>query len=200
MLLDHFDNTTIKQLLTQKPLYVFALENEATHEFTDTNPLFVGVGKLNAMYNLMKRIHEDKPGIIINLGSAGSLTHQRGDVVCCTSFVQRDMDVTPLGFKKYETPYASHHHVLANGLKIEGMAEGICGTGDNFVTNHDTTDYNVIDMEAYPLAWVALQENIPFLCLKYISDGADGAAAEDWPETVKHAAAALKGAMHSLRF
>ena len=47
-------------------------------------------------------------------------------------------------------------------------------------------------MEAYAFAYVAMKEQIPFLCLKYISDGADGAAAEDWMVQVHHAAAAFK--------
>lgn len=198
MLLPSINNSHLKELLTQNPLYVFALESEATHEFEDIKPLFVGIGKLNAMYHLVKAIDKQRPGIIINLGSAGSLEHKRGEVVCCTGFVQRDMDVTALGFKKYETPFAVHDPVLLNGIKVNGLLEGLCGTGDSFVINHNTTDYNVIDMEAYPLAWVAMQEQIPFLCLKYISDGADGAAAEDWPQMVKHAAAALKKALEGL--
>ena len=194
-----FSNSHIKELLALNPLYVFALESEASNEFADVDPLFVGIGKLNAMYHLMKRIHEEKPGLIINLGSAGSLEHKRGEVVCCTGFIQRDMDVTALGFEKYHTPFARHEPVLLNGLKLHGLPQGICGTGDSFVVDHNTTDYNVIDMEAYPLAWVALHEGIPFLCLKYISDGADGAAAEDWPEMVKHAAKALKAAVEMFK-
>ena len=53
-------------------------------------------------------------------------------------------------------------------------------------------------MEAYPLALIAKQENIPFLCLKYISDGADGTAATDWPEMVKLAGSALKKTITSI--
>jgi len=53
-------------------------------------------------------------------------------------------------------------------------------------------DYNVIDMEAYALAVTAKKENIPFLCLKYISDGADGLAADDWSLNVHKAAKAFK--------
>lgn len=192
-------NAYIKQLLSDNPLYVFALESEAANEFMEEKPLFVGVGKLNALYHLMKRVQQQKPSIIVNLGSAGSLEHKRGEVVCCTGFVQRDMDVTPLGFEKYHTPFATHEPILLNGLKAEGFPLGICGTGDSFVINHDNADYNVIDMEGYAMAWLALHEGIPFLSLKYISDGADGAAAEDWPVTIKHAATVLKSALVSLK-
>jgi adenosylhomocysteine nucleosidase len=58
--------------------------------------------------------------------------------------------------------------------------------------NHFCNDYNVIDMEAYALALIAMKENIPFLCLKYISDGADGLAADDWSIHVHKAAKAFK--------
>jgi adenosylhomocysteine nucleosidase len=57
---------------------------------------------------------------------------------------------------------------------------------------HNNPEYNVIDMEAFALAKVAEQEQIDFLCLKYISDGADGGAAEDWVEQVKFAASAFR--------
>jgi adenosylhomocysteine nucleosidase len=102
------------------------------------------------------------------------------------------MDARGLGFKPYETPFLGMDPVLRYGIKIEGLPEGICGTGDSFETNHLSTDYNVVDMEAYSYAYVAMKEGIPFLCLKYISDGADGAAAEDWMVQVHHAATAFK--------
>jgi adenosylhomocysteine nucleosidase len=50
---------------------------------------------------------------------------------------------------------------------------------------HINPEYNVIDMEVFALAKVAEQEKIDFLCLKYISDGADGNAADDWTQKSK---------------
>ena len=47
-------------------------------------------------------------------------------------------------------------------------------------------------MEAFALAKVAELEKIDFLCLKYISDGADGNAADDWTLEVKKASVALR--------
>lgn len=185
-------NTVISSLLQRRPLFVFALSSEAAGEFEDYDPFIVGIGKVNAAYHLTKKIQEQKPGIIINLGSAGSNSFSRGEVVCCTRFIQRDMDVTGLGFKKYETPLSNQDPILEYGLSLAGFPEGICGTGDSFEMAHSATDYNVIDMEAYPLALIAMKENIPFLCLKYISDGADGTAADDWTVQVHNAAAAFK--------
>lgn len=180
------------QLPLKDALFVFALESEAAEEFTDCNVLLTGIGKVSAAYALTKYIAQHKPAMIINLGSAGSNTFSKGDVVCCTKFIQRDMDVRGLGFQLYETPLSGIAPVLEYGLQINALPQGICGTGDSFEMNHDVTDYTVVEMEAYPLALIAQKENIPFLCLKYISDGANGDAADDWNELVHKAAVAFR--------
>lgn len=182
----------MKHILADKNgLLVFALASEAAGYFQNRNLLFTGVGKVNATYHLTRQILVERPDMIINLGSAGSSTHKRGEVICCTRFVQRDMDVTPLGFARYETPFCEQDIVLEYGINIPGLPLATCGTGDSFEMLHNTDAYDVVDMEAFSLAWVAKQEGIPFVCLKYISDGADGKAAEDWNVTVHQAAETL---------
>jgi len=183
--LDHLE------LTSKDSLFVFALDSEAAEEFHHVNKLIVGIGKINAAYELTKAVYQHKPKLIVNLGSAGSNTFKKGEVVCCTKFIQRDMDVRGLGFELYQTPLSNIPPVLNYGIKIKGLPEGICGTGDFFETNHFASDYNVIDMEAYSFAFIAMKEQIPFLCLKYISDGADGMAAEDWNVQVHNAAVAF---------
>jgi adenosylhomocysteine nucleosidase len=191
-------HASLQELLHEDPLYVFALQIEAATAFTHVDTLFTGVGKLHTAYSLLKRIQEKKPSLLINLGSAGSNTFQRGEVVNCTRFIQRDMDVTALGFEKYQTPFSTDPVVLEYGFSVSGLPQGICGSGDSFEVDHRVTQYDVIDMEAFTIAWIAQQEKIPFLCLKYISDGADGKAAEQWQEAVKHAALALKAALDQI--
>jgi adenosylhomocysteine nucleosidase len=186
------NNRRIANLLKQDPLYVFAMDVEAANEFKDDPSLVVGIGKVNAAYQLTKHIYQQRPSIIINMGSAGSHSFNRGDIICCSSFLQRDMDVTGLGFRLYETPLSGDEPLLNYGLCLDGLHQGVCGTGDNFETAHATDVYNVIDMEGFVLAYIAKQENIPFLSLKYISDGANGSAADDWNELVHRAAVAFK--------
>lgn len=169
-------------------LFVFALESEAGNAFAHCDHLFTGIGKINAAYMLGKRIMEQRPSLIINLGSAGSSHFKKGDVVCCRHFVQRDMDVRGLGFALYETPLSGIAPLLEYGVSFGSLPEATCGTGDNFEMSHTATAYNIVDMEAYALALVAMKENIPFLCLKYISDGADDSAADDWTVMVHLAA------------
>lgn len=182
----------------ENPLLVFALESEASNFFKGWNTAFVGVGKVNAVYNVMKAIQKYRPDCIINLGTAGSTTFNRGEVVCCTQFIQRDMDVAALGFQKFQTPFCDEGIILDYSLKINSLEEGICGSGDQFETEHRNSEYNVIDMEAFAISWVAKREEIPFVCLKYISDGADGNAVEDWQAEVKNAAQKLHSVLHSI--
>lgn len=172
-------------------LFSFALESEAADVFVGQNTLITGIGKVNAAYELIKAIQNKKPSLIINLGSAGSNSFQKGDIICCTKFVQRDMDVRGLGFAQYETPLSDLPVILNYGLAMDNLQIGICGTGDSFEMGHATKIYDVVDMEAYALAMIAMKENIPFLCLKYISDGADDNAADDWVIQVHKAAAAF---------
>lgn len=178
-------------------LFVFALDYEAGKVFDHTRKLISGIGKVNAAIELTKAIHENRPKLIVNLGSAGGNGFRKGEVVCCTKFIQRDMDVRGLGFKKFETPLSGIPVVLKNGQKMNALPEGICGTGDSFEMNHINTEYNVIDMEAYSLALIAMKENIPFLCLKYISDDAGSDAADDWSVQVHLASEAFRKLLFS---
>ncbi|OMP74975.1 nucleosidase [[Flexibacter] sp. ATCC 35208] len=171
-------------------LFSFALAAEAAEVFESHHTLITGIGKVNAAYELTKAIQIKRPALIVNLGSAGSSFFQRGEVVCCTKFIQRDMDVRGLGYELYETPFSGLPPLLEYGLKMDGVNEGICGTGDNFEMGHSVTAYNVVDMESYAIAMIAMKEKIHFLCLKYISDGADDNAAEDWLVQVHKAAVA----------
>lgn len=127
-------------------LFSFALASEAASAFEEYNTLITGIGKVNAAYELAKAIQKKRPELIINLGSAGSAEFQKGEVICCSRFVQRDMDVRGLGYAQYETPLSGIPTVLEYGLKLEGLKLGICGTGDNFEMAHLTSAYNVVDM------------------------------------------------------
>ena len=184
--------TTITQIFNiQETLFTFALTSEAAEIFNDYDKVITGIGKVSAAYALTKAIQHKKPKLIVNLGSAGSNVFAKETVICCNQFVQRDMDVRGLGYAQYETPLSGIDPILQYGEILSGLPLGICGTGDNFEMGHSETVYNVVDMEAHALAFVAMKEEIPFLCLKYISDGADGNAAEDWTVQVHHAAVAF---------
>ena len=171
-------------------LIVFALDIESQGHFDDLSLLHCGIGKVNAAYRLGVRLAQWRqqygvyPDLVLNLGSAGSHHFCRGSLINCTSFIQRDFDVTALGHPPYVTPFESMPSTLSNGIRIEQYVDGVCGTGDSFVTDGAKQEWNVIDMEAYALAKVCAFENVPFGCIKYITDGADGVAATSWEESL----------------
>ena len=183
-------------------LLVMALEQEAFDFFKQENIIFTGIGKINATYNLTKAIQDYKPEIIINLGSAGSSYFKTGELVNCTGFVQRDMDISPLGFEKYLTPFEenlnnnlSNNIILKYGERIESLPEAICGTGDSFDVSGNSGGlnniYKLVDMEAYALAKTCMRENIKFICVKFISDGADKQASDQWENSLQEGAKKL---------
>ncbi|MEM1130874.1 MAG: nucleosidase [Pseudomonadota bacterium] len=178
-----------------KPLLVFAMKEESQEVFDDYPLLHTGIGKVNAAYHLTRYLADNPaPSLVVNMGTCGSRTHKGGTIVNCTSFIQRDMDVTVLGFEKYQTPFSDIPITIAYGEKAP-FPEGVCGTGDNFDGSDAAAAFDVVDMEGYVIADICRRENVPFLCLKYVSDGADDNANEDWNAALHHAAEELRKAL-----
>jgi adenosylhomocysteine nucleosidase len=176
-------------------LIVCALEMETQGQLDNWKPhniLYTGVGKVNATHHLTKRLLTDKTmnydvriRLVINYGTAGSRKYQQGELVDCTKFVQRDMDVTGLGFIKYQTPFEKNIPIQLDYDHVDFNPIGkkaLCGSGDSFVQEETIGD--VVDMESYALAKVCKLYDVPFISFKYITDGADGDAGVDWEENV----------------
>ena len=161
-------------------LFVAALKEETVGL---NNFHHVGVGKINATYNLIKLIYRYKPIQVINYGTAGSITKGLSGIVECTRFYQRDMDVRGLlNLKLGETPFDNINEIV---YSKDGFS---CGSGDSFVNKKIEMNVDVVDMEAYALAKVCKLEDIDFKCYKYISDNADEAAPSDWINNCKKGA------------
>ncbi len=175
-----------------KPLLVFAMKEESRGIFDEYALLHTGIGKVNAAHAFSRQIYSQRPDIVINMGTAGSRKHMTGSIVNCTQFIQRDMDVSVLGFEKWKTPFSDDPVTIDYGEVISDLKQGICGTGDSFDATESAALFDVVDMEAYALALICQRENIPFICLKYISDGADDNAIEDWNQALELAAQCLK--------
>ncbi|MFC1659208.1 5'-nucleosidase [Pseudomonadota bacterium] len=187
-------------------LLVVALEEESNGKF-EKNKLpiiYTGVGKINATYCLTKAIYErklqnKKTKLVINLGSVGSKTINKREVVLCDGFIQRDMDSTAFGYELGKTAAEMHIPLIIKHKKfLKGVNYGICGTGDNFETGIPKVKCDVVDMEAYALAKVCMFEKIDFVSIKYVTDGADEGAAEDWDKEVKSAGEKLNEYLNKL--
>ena len=175
--------------LDKKTLIVCALPVETQGQIDDYDVLYTGVGKVNATFKLTQKFGKFGSyvpyDLVINYGTAGSRKYQQGELVDCTKFVQRDMDVTGLGFIKYQTPFEKNMPIQLDYDHIDFNPIGkkaLCGSGDSFVQEETIGD--VVDMEAYALAKVCKLYDVPFISFKYITDGADGDAGVDWEENV----------------
>lgn len=170
----------------KKYIIVAALEAE-TPKLDDYAPVVhTGVGKLNAAIQLYEAILFYKPDLVLNYGTAGSVSNKTG-LLKVDSFVQRDMDVRGLGVPRGITPFTDEQLPTAEGI--------VLASGDSFVT--DSTRHlegldipiDLIDMEAYALNKVCEHHNTQFVCYKYVTDSTDEEASADWVENVAKGAA-----------
>ena len=180
-----------------------ALEIEAQGRLDHEPVLFTGLGKVNATYRLARRLAEERAQgrrpLVVNFGTAGSRRFPTGAVVSCSRFVQRDMDVRELGFALGQTPFEELPATLEFASHFPNLAHGVCATGDRFETSDHVADWEVIDMEAYAFAKVCHFESVPFACAKYITDGADSNASNDWQANLPLAAEAFSRLLSELR-
>ena len=112
-------------------LIVCALEQEVNGELEGVLPdpkqiIYTGVGKVNATGHLTERLHTSHlnylppmPKLVINYGTAGSRELPIGELVDCTKFTQRDMDVTGMGFIKGQTPFEKEVPIILDYDHVE---------------------------------------------------------------------------------
>ncbi len=151
---------------------------------------FCGIGKVNATYWTTKLIHQGAQAIL-NLGTAGSHKFSTHTVVQCAEFVQRDMDLSPLGAPLGSTPLDTTPNRLAAQTIDLGYTWGLCGSGDRFENGAPRLPCDLVDMEGFAIAKVCHLERRPFYAYKYITDGSNSHSYNDWKFNLAKAAQAL---------
>lgn len=183
--------------MTELPplLLVMALpiESQGVFDREGIPVLYTGVGKINAAWALTRRLsdyrHSSRPlPLVINFGTVGSRRVPTHTVVACHQFVQHDMDVTDLGFSRGTTPFDDSPPQIEFEPLLTDLPRAICASGDSFQTGECALPCDVVDMEAYALAKVCWLEQAKFVCVKYVTDGADHASAAEWHENLHRAA------------
>ncbi|SFK71847.1 hypothetical protein [Proteiniphilum acetatigenes] len=153
-----------------------------------------GVGKTKSAYILTKYICQNKPDLVLNIGTAGTLIHDIGDIFIANHFIDRDYEATQLPGIEYEI----------NGIELLGSTnlslrnrimkyekQGICSTGDTFITEAASFQGDIVDMEAYAQAYVCKELNVTFLSVKYITDIIGRNSVKHWENKLAEARAGL---------
>lgn len=175
-----------------KILVTYAVQGEfAEIKWPDVEVYYVrtGIGKAKAAFRTADAIQMVKPDLVINMGTAGTVNHQVGDVFVCRHFVDRDMQkLAGLGLE-YELDSSAL-------LREKGFCEhwtemGTCNTGDSFLTELTHIEGDVVDMEAYAQALVCEAKEIPFVSVKYVSDVIGQNSVKHWEDKLVDARTGL---------
>ena len=164
----------------RRVLFAMAAEAEyGAHLRQRFMPLMTGVGPVEAGIGIAAAlarldISGRRPDLVVSLGSAGSRTLEQTRVYQATSVSYRDMDASPLGFPKGETPFLGLPARLDLPLRVPGIAQASLSTGADIVSGaaYDGIDAEMVDMETYAVLRACQRFAVPLVALRGISDGA----------------------------
>ncbi len=181
----------VLELAGRRLFFVMATQNEyGPHLRRRITPLISGVGPVEAAVAtaaaLAALAAEDAlPDLVVSLGSAGSRTLEHAHIYQIGRVSYRDMDASPLGFDKGQTPFADFPIIIEIEHRIPGIVAASISTGANIVTGaaYDGIDADMVDMEFFAVLRAADRFGVPMIGLRGISDGkADLTGLHDWTE------------------
>lgn len=176
-----------------------------------------GVGKVNAAACAQMLIDRFDVDAVINVGVAGGVCEKLNvlDVVVGTALVQHDFDLRPFGYVKgylgadysgdpqkptlFEADKMLVSRASSAAKEVLGEEhacyEGVIASGDEFVASSERREAiasqcgaMASEMEGAAIAQVAVQNDVPFLVIRTISDLADGSAPVSFETVVQFAA------------
>ncbi|HSI52550.1 MAG TPA: 5'-methylthioadenosine/adenosylhomocysteine nucleosidase [Ramlibacter sp.] len=160
------------------------------------------IGKVAAATTATALIERFKVDRIVFTGVAGGLAPgvNVGDVVVADSFIQHDLDASPI-FPKYEVPLygasrfatdaaltAELSRAASAALPAAHLHQGLVASGDRFVSTTAESralqaalpDALAVEMEGAAFAQVCHDYGVPFAAVRTISDRADDEAHGDF--------------------
>jgi adenosylhomocysteine nucleosidase len=175
------------------------------------------IGKVAAATTATALIERFNVRNIIFTGVAGGLGPgvNVGDVVVADSFLQHDLDASPI-FPRYEVPlYGASRfatdaaltqqlaHAAAAALPGVAVHRGLVISGDRFVSTTAEAramqaalpDALAVEMEGAAIAQVCRDYDVPFAAVRTVSDRADDAAHGDFMKFVQEVASAHSAAI-----
>lgn len=171
-------------------LVVAATRAEAAHVPPGLDVVVTGIGKTAAAVATTRALARRDPArtVVVNIGTAGALRAGLEGLYLPGTVLNHDMNaaaVRALGFDPQER------------LEIDGGDDTVLASGDTFVTDSILRDVlakraQLVDMEAYAVAYACRTMGVPVRLVKHVSDNADESAM-DWPALVDASARVLAG-------
>ena len=165
-------NEVLEELKGRDVVLFVADEDEINPAEVPFPVVFTGMGKMR-MFSALVKWHEALPAgsnpVVLNIGSAGSAKYPIGTIVSCTRI------------------FNGGSELIADCIELPGNGASIL-SGDYFMSTQTfspeqvktlSEQYDLFDMEAYAAAQFCKMYDIPFYCLKAVSDNLDGNL-KDW--------------------
>ena len=180
-----------------KILIVAALKSEFFNTKTLNHEIvYSGVGKINATRTLTEQILKNKPDLVVNVGTAGSLKPHLSGSFVVRDVIEHDMSAEPLA-PRGSTPFDSTSPIFSSDL---GNVR--CATGDSFVTEVDPwlieSSVDLVDMELFAIAKICGFYGVKWRSLKYVSDYVDENSAENWIHSLERASREIQNTIKDL--
>jgi len=174
---DNYDTVTavnqvLEELKGREVVLFVADKDEIAPADVPFPVVFTGMGKMRMFSGLVKW-HETLPEgsnpVVLNIGSAGSAKFPIGTIVNCTRIFNGGCEL------------------VHDCIELPGEGASVF-SGDYFMSTQTfspeqvkelSQQYDLFDMEAYAVAQFCQMYDIPFYCLKAVSDNLDGNL-KDW--------------------
>ena len=187
---------------SSKPLFVAAVDGEASELPEGTEVLVTGIGTLPAAITLAKALAEadERPSRVVNIGTAGALRDGLVGVFEVDSVTKHDFFLEDhSGIQQYLLPETIEVETSGR-LPTASLATGDKLIGDSKTRERLAQRAGLCDMEGYAVAAVCERFGVPYTLLKQVSDSADEVAEEAWADAVDQGARQLVSALTDLGF
>ncbi|MDP4277105.1 MAG: 5'-methylthioadenosine/S-adenosylhomocysteine nucleosidase [Bacteroidota bacterium] len=158
-----------------------------------------GIGKVQSALAVSEAIMTERPDLVLNIGSCGSVRHPIGDILLCARFMDRDLQKVAIPEIPYELDF--FEEIREAGLLPGYNLHHTVSTGDSFVVHTDdlADEADVVDMETFAIACACKRYNVPFLSVKYVTDIVGQNSVRSWAEKLSDACNGLAAFIGTIR-
>jgi nucleoside phosphorylase len=164
---------------------VVATTAEASHIPGTLRTVVTGLGKTAAAVATTRALLEERPSVVLNVGSAGALRDGLSGTFEVGTVINHDISADAVRALGYDP-----RDVLRVGDSDIVLASGDVFVSDVTVRARLAQRAHLVDMEGYAVAYAAQSLGVPVRLVKHVSDNADASALE-WTDRVAQSARAV---------